>query len=145
MSEKERHIFIGTDGDQVVTYEKTFSQILHAKSLESSLEDEEGEPIQWEDLLTTSEGLFTKVLNDKKRRVNERLCLETRPNFCVITVNDGKAVRLEYYEGADRLRLARDLRSKELKGRSLPNFLLDDEVAGKAPCFRNVYVRYTHS
>ena len=52
-----------------------------------------------------------------------------RPSFCVVTPMDGKAVRLEFYEGHDALSLVYDLRSKELQGKDFPNFMDHDPQA----------------
>jgi len=42
---------------------------------------------------------------------------------------DGKAVRLEYYEGHDALSLVYDIRAKELEGKELPKWLESDPYA----------------
>lgn len=52
-----------------------------------------------------------------------------RPDFCVITAMDNKAVRLEFYEGHDALELVYDLRAKELHGKDLPKFMENDPQA----------------
>lgn len=47
----------------------------------------------------------------------------------VVTVMEGKAVRLEYYEGHDALSLVYDVRAKKLQGKKLPNFMDKDPQA----------------
>ena len=46
-----------------------------------------------------------------------------------MTAADGQAVRLEYYEGHDALSLRFDIRSPNLQGMSLPNFMDQDPQA----------------
>ena len=67
--------------------------------------------------------LFQTILNDRDLRVDRGISLEDRPPFCVVTSMDGKAVRLEFYEGKIMLRLRYDIRTAELDGAKLPNYL----------------------
>ena len=73
--------------------------------------------------------LFQAILKDRKRRIDENTLMADRPNFAVITAVDNKAVRLEYYEGHDALSLVYDIRSKELIGKRLKNFMESDPQA----------------
>ena len=76
-----------------------------------------------------SRSLFQSILRDRKKRIDEKTFMADRPNFAVITAVDGKAVRLEYYEGHDALSLVYDIRSRELTGQKLPKFMESDPQA----------------
>ena len=103
---------------------ETRLQIDDVKSLECRLQIE-GESLTWDFFDDPDEprSLFQTILNDREMRVNRRIELEDRPPTCVITSMDGKAVRLEFYEGKYMLRLRFDIRSSELEGAKLPNYL----------------------
>ena len=73
--------------------------------------------------------LFQAILKDRKRRIDENTLMADRPNFAVVTAVNGQAVRLEYYEGHDALSLVYDIRSKELLGKKLKNFMESDPQA----------------
>lgn len=123
-------LFIGADGEQAVDSKKTLEQIQAVEALECVMEHE-GEKISWEGFDNPNEprSLFQSILRDRKRRIDERTMMADRPSFAVITAIDRKAVRLEYYEGHDALQLVFDLRSKELQGKKLPNFMDEDPQA----------------
>ena len=127
---KAETLFIGTNGEQVVDSKKTLEQIKEVEALECALENED-EKISWKDLDDPDEPrtIFQSILWDRKRRVDEHTMMADRPSFAVVTAMGGKAVRLEYYEGHDALQLEFDLRSKELQGRKLPNFMAEDGQA----------------
>jgi len=127
---KAETLFIGTDGEQVVDSKKTLEQIQAVEALECILENE-GEKISWKDLNNHDEPrtIFQSILRDRKRRVDEHTMMADRPSFAVITAAVEKAVRLEFYEGHDALQLEFDLRSKELQGKKLPNFMAEDSQA----------------
>lgn len=127
---KAETLSIGTNDEQVVDSKKTLEQIQAVEALECVLENE-GEKISWKDLDNPDEPrtIFQSILRDRKRRVDEHTMMADRPSFAVITATGGKAVRLEYYEGHDALKLEFDLRSKELQGKKLPNFMAEDEQA----------------
>ncbi len=127
---KAETLFIGMDGGQAVDSKETLEQITAVEALECVLEHE-GEKISWEGFDNPNEprSLFQSILRDRKRRVDEHTMMADRPSFAVITAMDGKAVRLEYYEGHDALQLEFDLRSKELQGKKLLNFMAEDEQA----------------
>lgn len=127
---KAETLFIGADAEQVVNSKKTLEQIQAVEALECAFEHE-GQRISWKDLNNAEEPrtLFQSILRDRKRRVDENTLMADRPSFAVITAMDGKAVRLEFYEGHDALQLVFDLRSKELQGRKLPNFMDEDPQA----------------
>ncbi|CCQ92869.1 hypothetical protein CULT_1110006 [[Clostridium] ultunense Esp] len=71
--------------------------------------------------------LFQSILKDRKIRVDKGQFMADRPSFAVITAKNGKAVRLEYYEGHDSLELVYDIRSQEFYNKELPPFMEKDE------------------
>src|SRR5690554_228541 len=121
---------IGFDGEEVVNSLKTQRQIDEVKKLECMLVHK-GTSLDWEtfDNPEQSQTLFQAILRDRKCRVDEGNLMADRPQFAVITAYEGKAVRLEYYEGHDELELVYDIRAAELKGKNLPQFLESDPHA----------------
>jgi hypothetical protein len=92
---------------------------------------QKGEKVTWDDVDNPNEPrtLFQSILKDREMRVDKKTLMADRPSFCVITAADGKAIRLEFYEGHDALSLIYDIRSKELQGKRLPNFMDEDPQA----------------
>lgn len=123
-------LFIGADGEQVVDSATTQKQIAEVEALECVMENE-GQALKWKDFDDTEQPrtIFQSILRDRKRRVDEHTLMADRPAFAVITAMEGKAVRLEYWEGHNALQLVFDLRSRELQGKELPNFLDEDPHA----------------
>ena len=111
-------------GVTLASSSETRQQIDDVKSLECQLQIE-GESLTWAFFDDPDEprSLFQTILNDREMRVNRRIELENRPPICVITSMDGKAVRLEFYEGKYMLRLRFDIRSSALEGAKLPGYL----------------------
>jgi hypothetical protein len=128
---KVKTLFIGVDGEKVVDSKTTIAQIETVRFLECGLETEKAEKVTWDDVDNPNEPrtLFQSILRDREKRVDEKQFMADRPSFCVITAMDGKAVRLEFYEGHDALSLAYDIRSKKLQGKGLPNFMDGDPQA----------------
>ncbi len=125
-----RIMFVGIDGEQTVDSKTTLEQIQAIELLECALEHE-GERLTWKVLNDPGEPrtIFQSILRDRKQRVDEHTLMADRPSYAVVTAAGNKAVRLEYYEGHDALRLVYDLRSKELQGKKLPFFLTSDPQA----------------
>lgn len=123
-------LLIGTDGVHAADSATTLKQIQAVEALECALEHE-NEKISWEGFDNPDEprSLFQSILRDRKRRIDEHTMMADRPSFAVVTATGGKVIRLEYYEGHDALRLEFDLRSKELQGKTLPNFIDEDPQA----------------
>lgn len=123
-------LFVGVDGEKAVNSEETGRQIDQVKALMCALEHE-GEKLTWQAFDNPDEPrtLFQSILRDRKLRIDEKTFMADRPSFAVVTAIDGKAVRLEYYEGHDALSLQYDLRSKELEGKDLPNYMDRDPQA----------------
>lgn len=123
-------LFIGVDGNQTVTSIETRKQIEAVKKLKCDLVIE-GENPTWNafDDPKESRTLFQSIEGDRKMRVDEKTFMADRPSFAVVTEHEGKAVRLEYYEGHDALSLVYDVRSQELEGKELPNFMESDPNA----------------
>jgi len=128
---KVETLFVGTDGEKVVDSKETIKQIEKVRTLECALETEKGERITWDDLDNPNEPrtLFQSILKDREMRVDKKTLMADRPSFCVITSIDRKGIRLEFYEGHDALSLVYDLRTKELQGKELPNFMDRDPQA----------------
>jgi len=119
-----KNIFcIGTLGEHVVDSKKTIEQIEAVKKLDCRL-THDGQQLDWNafDNPEQKSSLFQSILKDRKIRVDENTRMTYWPPFCVVTARENKGIRLEYYEGNDSLLLAFDFRSKELKGKKLPNF-----------------------
>lgn len=127
---KTEILFIGVDGEQTVNSHETLKQIEKVKSLECFLEHK-GEKLTWNDFDNPEEPrtLFQSIRRDRGLRIDKKTFMADRPSFAVITAMDNKAVRLEYYEGHDALSLVYDVKSKELQGKELSNFLDEDPQA----------------
>ncbi|MBT9160758.1 MAG: hypothetical protein DDT26_02054 [Dehalococcoidia bacterium] len=124
-------LFIGVDGERTVGSDQTRRQIATVRALSCDLETKSGERVAWLDVDNTEEPrtIFQAILHDRELRVDQNTYMADRPAFCVITAIDGRAVRLEYYEGHDALTQRFDLRSKDLWGKALPNFMDVDPQA----------------
>jgi hypothetical protein len=123
MANVEFHV-IGVGDKNLASASETRHQIDDVKELECQLQVE-GEALTWDFFDNPEEprSLFQTILNDRDLRVDRGISLENRPPFCVVTSMDGKAVRLEFYEGKIILRLRYDIRTSELDGAKLPNYL----------------------
>ena len=124
--------FIGVDGEQAVNSEITKNQIKQVQQLECALIDpDSGGLLSWKDFNDENEPktLFQAILKDRELRIDNHTLMADRHSFCIITANENKVVRLEYYEGHDALKLVYDIRSKELQGKELPIFLENDPNA----------------
>ncbi len=127
MANEVRTLFIGTDGEQTVDSETTQTQINRVVALECALEYN-SQKITWKDLNDPEQPMtiFQAILKDRELRVGRHVLMAYRPAFAVITAIDKKAVRCEIYSGHDSLYLMYDLRSRELQGTRLPNYLESD-------------------
>jgi hypothetical protein len=124
--------FVGSDGEQATDSKTTLQQISEVQALDCALVDPENqEPLTWQALNDESEPrtLFQSILADRRKRIDEHILMASRPSFCVITVVDSRAVRLEFYEGHDELSLVYDVRASELKGKELPRYMESDPNA----------------
>ncbi|MCL0088794.1 hypothetical protein M1O54_00265 [Dehalococcoidia bacterium] len=122
--------FIGHNGERVVDSMTTLKQIEEVKKLECTMEHE-GERIRWDmlDDPTEPRSLFQAIVADRRLRVDQNTLMADRPPIAVVTAVAGKAVRMEFYEGHDALRLTHDLRTKELQGKPVPRWLTSDPQA----------------
>lgn len=129
-TQEVRTLFIGADGETVVDSANTRKQIAEVEALECVMENE-GRALTWKDLNDPAQPrtIFQSILRDRKRRVDEHTLMADRPAFAVVTAAGNKAVRLEFYEGHDALQLVFDLRSRELQGKKLPDFMDEDPHA----------------
>lgn len=124
--------FVGSDGEQATNSETTLQQIEEVEKLECALLNPENqEPLTWKALNDEAETrtLFQSILVDRRQRIDEHTLMASRPSFCVITAIEGKAVRLEFYEGHDALSLVYDVRAAELIDKELPKFMESDPQA----------------
>jgi hypothetical protein len=121
-------LFVGVDGEKVVDSRTTNEQIEKVRLCECLLDSPDGERITWDDLDNVNEPrtIFQSILVDRRMRVDKKTFMADRPSFCVITIVDRKAIRVEFYEGHDALSLVYDIRSKELQSAKLPNFMDHD-------------------
>jgi len=125
-----RTIYIGFDGENVVSSEETKKSIDEISKLECALEAE-GQQLNWKVFNNPDEPrtIFQTILGDRKIRVDQHTAMADRPPMAVVSVVNNKAVRLEFYEGHDALALSFDLRSKELSGKDLPRWMEVDPQA----------------
>lgn len=109
------------DDGKVVDSSTTRNQIEAVKELECRIQQEDGSKVSWDDLDDPDEPrtLFQALLADRRRRVDEDTLMANRPPFCVVTEDDGAAIRLEYYEGHDALSMTYDVRAPDLEGEDL--------------------------
>lgn len=122
--------FIGAAGNQTVTSIETRKQIEAIKQLECDLMHGDKQ-LSWKDFDNPDEErtIFRSIEQDRKIRIDEKTLMADRPSFAVVTEHEGKAIRVEYYEGHDALALIYDVRSEELEGKELPNFMDSDPNA----------------
>ena len=123
-------LFVGHDGEKIVDSAETQRQIDRLTALPSKLVDQ-GEAIQWKALNDPAESrtLLQCVLGDRRERVDKKRLMADRPPIAVATIVDGQVVRLEFYEGHDGLEKTFDLRSAELQGKALPDWMGRDPRA----------------
>lgn len=129
MTDKHVLHFVGYDGERAVGTAMTQQQIDQLKSLRCDLVTDSGEPITWADFDNPDEPrtVFRFILSDNKKRVDERMPMANQPPFGVATVADGACVRFEFYEGYHALMKTHDLRSEELQGVELDDYIDTDE------------------
>jgi len=122
---KPQVLFIGIDGEQAVTSKRTQEQIARIESLKCALQTENGKTLTWLDLNDPAKPktMFQSILADRTMEIDQRRCMVDRLAFCVAIVESEEVVRLEYYEGDEECVLLHDLRSKELRGKILANYL----------------------
>jgi hypothetical protein len=136
-------MFVGVDGEKVVSGAETEAQIAAVCALECALRSSDGsEAVTWLDCNDPAEPrtLFQCILVDRRRRVDAHTFMADRPAFAVVTAVDGRVVRLEFYEGHDALECTFDLRSAELQGKSLPRFMdVDPQAYDPAAILADVF------
>lgn len=123
-----KKIVIGIFNDEAADSKTTIKQIQEVKKYELCLQDENGNPITWEQLDNPKNEctLFQTIINDRKLRIDQKIIMADRPNFCVVTIDGNKIIRLEYYQGHDSLSLVYDIRTKEYCGKPMENYLDND-------------------
>lgn len=129
---KFKTYFVGIDGEQATDSKATLKQIAEVQALECALVDPETrESLTWQALNDETEirTLFQSILADRTARIDNHVLMADRPAFCVVTAIDGRAVRLEYYEGHNEFSLVYDVRAAELAGKNIPPWMDHDPQA----------------
>lgn len=67
--------------------------------------------------------IFNYLIADRMMRSDRDIKLDRRPPIAIITIEDKKIKRLEWYEGDRALKLVYDIRSKELMDLKLESHL----------------------
>lgn len=112
-----RILLVGVDDKGTVDSKTTQTQITEILALECTLYDKK--PLTWGEL----DHLLQGIAHDRRLRTDQHTYMADRPAFAAVSVAGSKVVRLEFYGGHDEFKLIFDLRSTELQGKKLPNFL----------------------
>lgn len=122
---------IGLVEDRACDSKTTRQQIEEMKKYELNLYSTEGEKIPWDIFDDPNEPrtILQAIEGDRKVRVDEKNFMADRPLFAVFTTYGNQIIRLEFYEGHDVLEKVYDIRSKELYGKDMPDYLGVDECA----------------
>lgn len=112
--------YIGFVEDRTCDAAATMKQIEELKGYELDLWHGE-EQVAWNNLYNEEDRLtiLTAIVDDRQMRVDSKTLMANRPMFAVVTIENNKIIRLEFYEGHDTLELAYDIRSKELQKQQL--------------------------
>jgi hypothetical protein len=123
-----RRMLIGHDGEEVVDSATTQQQIHALEALESALVDGQGEPIAWGSLDDPAEprSPLQCILRDRRIRVDQKTAMAEPPPIAVVTVVGDTVVRFEFYQGRHALAKTYDLRSPELRGQDLRDWIGGD-------------------
>jgi len=91
----------------------------------------EGQPVTWEHLDNPEEPrtILQFIVADRSRRIDSKTLMADRPPFALATIQAGRIVRLEFYEGHDALECSYDFRAPELADKALPRYLDADPQA----------------
>ncbi len=116
------------DGYRASDNEITRAQIKTVKEYPLGIVDPNGEVFEWINFDDPNEPrtIFQTIVRDRSRRIDQHLIMADRPPFVAVTIEDGKVIRFEFYEGHDALRLVYDFRSPVLKDADLPPFHEED-------------------
>ncbi|MCQ4924892.1 hypothetical protein NE686_17455 [Tissierella carlieri] len=122
---------IGFVDDTVCGSEETRNQIEELKKYQLNLIAEDGKRVEWDDIDNPEEPrtILQAIESDRAMRVDKKKFMANRPLFAVATTKDDEIVRLEFYEGHDKLEKVFDIRSKELLEKDLSDYLSEDENA----------------
>lgn len=115
-----KQYMIGFIDDTACGSKETSKQIEDIMQLDLALEHN-GEKITWGDINNPAEPrtLLQAIVRDREVRIDQKTLMANRPLFALLTEENGRIVRLEYYEGHDYLSCTYDLRSKELQDENL--------------------------
>lgn len=84
--------------------------------------EHQGQPVTWDALYKSERSILKAIEIDRTMRIDKGQIMASRPPFAVATIVNNKIVRLEFYEGEDRLVMTYDLRSRELQGVDMGRF-----------------------
>ena len=116
-----KKIYIGISEGRAITSQETEKQIEEIRKYPLELVYQ-SEKVSWDDLIGENEKgtkILTGIVKDRKARIDNKTLMANRPPFAVITIQEGKIIRLEYYEGHDYLSKVYDVRSPELIGKEM--------------------------
>lgn len=138
---KTRTIIVGGDrnGEVVTGGAMTEWQIAELRRMPCLLADPDDPTVglTWDDLDNPRDPrtLLQVVLGDRRVRVDRGKAMADRPPVAVVTIWDGCAVRLEFYQGHDALTKTHDLRAAELYRVELPDWMTRDPQAYNPAAF----------
>ncbi|MDF1618560.1 hypothetical protein [Petrocella sp. FN5] len=110
---------IGFIDNEVCSNKEVEKQIDELKKFELDVHTKSGEKITWEKLEGAKDSIFRAILDDRVLRVNKEQMMADRPTMCCVTINENRIIRIEYYEGHDKLEQIYDIRFKDDYGKQL--------------------------
>ncbi|GEM_PF-2318794 len=122
---------VGFVDDRACDSKTTRQQIEEAKKYELDIYGPDGKKVTWDDIDNPNEPrtILRAIESDRELRIDQHNLMADRPLFAVFTISKNRIVRLEFYEGHDALEKVYDLRSKELQGKELQDYLESDPQA----------------
>jgi hypothetical protein len=116
-------ITIGFEKEMVANSEETKKQIEYVKNFELDIYYKD-QKIKWDQIYDPKEpqSILQSIVTDRSMRVDKKTIMANRPPFAAIMIDEGKIVRLEFYEGHDFLSLGYDFRSKDLQNQNLERY-----------------------
>lgn len=125
----KRYIFlIGIDEDGKPTdLLTTKDEIRKIEKFEVNLHTRQGDIITWKHIndYKNSSTIFQTILKDREMRIDKGFPMKDKPRYAVITFENRKVIRFEYYEGKEKLRLKYDIRRLDLYNEFMKNYKLE--------------------
>ena len=105
-----KKLWIGIKNDKACDSKVTKEQIKSIKKFPISI-TYENKKLNWAhiDNLDEPRSLFQSIIKDRELRIDKRTLMADRPKFAVCTIEQGKVIRIEFYEGHNRLEKTFDL------------------------------------